>query len=231
MKQLFPGVWKKNDHLFTKNLIPGDKTFCKKPVTFQKQEFREWNPNRSKPAAAIANGLKEFPIKEGSKILYLGIASGQTATFLSDIVGKSGVIYGIEFSQRCVRDLNHVAEKRGNIVPILGDARKPEEYSWIEKVDIIIEDVASDDQSPIMIRNAEHFLKPDGYAMIAIKARSIDVVREPREIYKQELEKLKKHFNIIDKVILDPHEKDHMFVVMKNQNIAKNPDKKPHGKI
>ena len=221
MEKIFPGVWKKNDHLFTKNLVPGDKTFCKKPVTFKGKEYREWVSHRSKPAAAIMNGLKTFPIKEGMKILYLGIASGQTATYLSDIVGKNGVIYGIEFSERCVRDLNPVAEKRGNIVPILGDARKPEEYGWIEKVDIIIEDVASDDQSPIMIRNAERFLKPDGFAMIAIKARSIDVVREPMEIYKQELEKLKKHFKILDKVILDPYEKDHMFLVMERKSRKK----------
>ena len=215
MKEIFPGVWDNRNRLFTKNLVPGDKTYCKKPISVKGVEYREWNPSRSKPAAAIRNGLKIFPIKKNSKVLYLGIASGQTSTYISDIVGKNGVIYGLEISERCVRDLNPVAEKRGNIVPILADTRMPEKYSWVEKVDVIIEDVASDDQSPIMIRNAERFLKPDGYAMIAIKARSIDVVREPKEIYKQELKKLKECFEIIDKIILDPYEKDHMFVVMK----------------
>ncbi|MCK5023603.1 MAG: fibrillarin-like rRNA/tRNA 2'-O-methyltransferase [Candidatus Aenigmarchaeota archaeon] len=215
MKQIFPGVWDNRNHLFTKNLVPGDKTYCKKPISVKGVEYREWNPSRSKPAAAIRNGLKIFPIKKNSKVLYLGIASGQTSTYISDIIGKNGVIYGLEISERCVRDLNPVAEKRGNIVPILADTRMPEKYDWVEKVDVIIEDVASDDQSPIMIRNAERFLKPDGYAMIAIKARSIDVVREPKEIYKQELKKLKERFEIVDKVILDPYEKDHMFVVMK----------------
>jgi fibrillarin-like pre-rRNA processing protein len=116
-----------------------------------------------------------------------------------------------------VRDLNPVAEKRGNIVPIVGDARKPEEYSWIEKVDVVFEDVASDDQSPIMIRNCERFLKPDGFAMIAIKARSIDVVKEPGEVYKQEIAKLEQHFRILEKVRLDPFEKDHLFVVMRKK--------------
>lgn len=215
MEQIFPGVWKKENRIFTQNLIPGDKTYCKNTVIFKGKEFREWNPYRSKPAAAIMNGLKIFPIVEKAKVLYLGIASGQTATFFSDIVCSEGIIYGVEISERCVRDLNPVAEKRGNIVPIVGDARKPEEYGWIEKVDVVFEDVASDDQSPIMIRNAERFLKPNGFAMIAIKARSIDVIKRPEEVYRQELEKLEKHFKILDKVRLDPFEKDHMFVVMK----------------
>jgi fibrillarin-like pre-rRNA processing protein len=215
MEQIFPGVWRKDGHIFTKNLLPGDKTYCKNTPVFKGSEFREWNPYRSKPAAAIMNGLKVFPLIEKAKILYLGIASGQTSTFFSDIIGSEGIIYGVEISERCVRDLNPVAEKRGNIVPIVGDARKPEEYDWIEKVDVVYEDVASDDQSPIMIRNCERFLKPNGFAMLAIKARSIDVVKKPEEVYRQELAKLEKHFKILDKVRLDPFEKDHMFVVMK----------------
>ena len=216
-EQVFPGVWRKEKHIFTRNLLPGDKTYSKSLVSFKGQELREWNPFRSKPAAAIANGLKVFPLVEKAKVLYLGIASGQTSTFFSDIVGSEGIIYGVEISERCVRDLNPVAEKRGNIVPIVGDARKPEEYAWIEKVDVVFEDVASDDQSPIMIRNAERFLKPNGFAMIAIKARSIDVVKKPEEVYKQELKKLEQHFKILDKVRLDPFEKDHMFLVMKRK--------------
>ena len=162
-------------------------------------------------------GLKVFPVMEKAKILYLGIASGQTSTFFSDVVGKDGIIYGVEISERCLRDLNPVAEKRGNIVPILGDARKPEEYDWIERVDVVYEDVASDDQTPIMIRNCERFLKPNGFAVIAIKARSINVVKRPEEIYRQEIAKLEKKFKILEKVRLDPFEKDHMFVVMKKK--------------
>ena len=217
MNQIFPGVWQKNKHIFTRNLVPGDRAYSKNLIFCKGHEYREWNPYRSKPAAAIMNGLKIFPVIEKAKILYLGIASGQTATFFSDITGKEGIVYGVEISERCLRDLNPIADKRGNIVPVLGDARKPEEYDWIEKVDVVYEDVASDDQTPIMVRNAEHFLKPNGFAMIAIKARSIDVVKRPKEIYKQELAKLKKHFKILDRVNLEPYEKDHMFVVMKKK--------------
>jgi len=217
MKQLFPGIWRKGSHLFTKNLVPGDRTYSKSLISWKGNEYREWNPYRSKPAAAIMNGLKFLPLTAKVKILYLGIASGQTSTFFSDVVGKEGIIYGVEISERCLRDLNPIAEKRENIVPILGDARKPEEYDWIERVDLVYEDVASDDQTPIMIRNCERFLKPNGFAMIAIKARSINVVRRPEEIYKQEIEKLKKKFKIFDRVRLDPFEKDHLFLVMKRK--------------
>jgi fibrillarin-like pre-rRNA processing protein len=215
MKEIFHGVWRDGKRFFTKSLVPGEKVFARNVIKSGGSEFREWDPRKSKASAAITNGIKSFPLKGGSKILYLGIASGSTSTFFSDIIGRDGIIYGIEISERSMRDLNPIAEKRGNIVPVLADARKPDDYAWIEKVDVVYQDVATDDQSEIMIRNSRKFLKKDGYAMIAIKARSIDVTRPPREIYRQELRKLRKAFNIVDKVELDPHEKDHLFVLMK----------------
>jgi len=94
---------------------------------------------------------------------------------------------------------------------------KPQDYSNLifGKVDVLFEDVASKDQIDIFIRNAECFLKEGGDAMISIKSQSIDVTKDPREIYKQCLEKLSKHFEIVDKVELDPYEKFHLFVVLK----------------
>jgi fibrillarin-like pre-rRNA processing protein len=213
-KKIFPGVISSGSRLFTKNLFPGNRTFAKSLVKISGQEFREWNPYRSKAAAAILKGIRNFPIKEGSKILYLGISSGSTASFLSDIIGLSGVIYGIEISERSMRDLTQLAEKRSNIVPILADARKPETYSWIEPVDIIYQDVATNDQSEILIRNCREFLIPGGFALLTIKARSIDVTKPPKQIFKQEQAKLKKHFKIFDAVELEPYEKDHSFFVM-----------------
>ena len=214
MNEVFPGVWKRGKQLFTKAMVKGDETFTRSIVTIGSNEFREWDPGKSKPAAAVVKGLKVFPIRESCKILYLGAASGATASFFSDIIGPEGVIYAVEVSERSVRDLNMTSEKRGNIIPVLADARKPAEYEWIEPVDIVYEDVASDDQTPIIIRNSERFLKHGGYAIIAIKARSIDVTKDPRQVYRQELKKLNHHFKILDKVELDPLEKDHLFVVM-----------------
>jgi fibrillarin-like pre-rRNA processing protein len=205
---------KKDNQIFTLNLVPGVKQFSERIEIIEGKEWRMWDPYRSKLAAAIANGLKNWPIKNGQKILYLGIANGQTASHISDIIGQKGIIYGIEISERPFRELLPVAEARGNIAAILADARKPQDYDWIEQVDVIYQDVATPDQAEILIRNCK-FLKPNGIAMIAIKARSVDVVRQPKEIYKEVLEKLKERFEILEKIELDPYEKDHMFVLLR----------------
>jgi fibrillarin-like pre-rRNA processing protein len=211
----YPGVLRSGDRLFTRGLIKGDKPFTKSLIRHKGEELREWNPYRSKAAAAILRGIRSFPLKPGIKLLYLGISSGSTATFFSDILGHDGLIYGVEISERSMRDLTPVAERRGNIVPVLADARKPETYPWIEPADVIYQDVATNDQSEIIIRNSERFLKPGGHALLAIKARSIDVTKPPREIYRRERAKLEKTFRILDFVELDPYEKDHAFAVMR----------------
>ncbi len=215
-KSKFENVFLIGSKLATKNLVSGEKVYGEDLLKDNKTEYRTWDHYRSKPAAAIKKGLKNFPLSAGMKILYLGIASGTTASHFSDIIGKSGIIYGIEISERVLRELIPVAEKRGNIIPILADTRKPEEYEnqILEKVDLVYEDVASPDQIEILIRNCEKFLKAGGYAMIAIKSQSIDVTKEPAQVYKQALEKLEKHFKILDKVELDPYEKFHLFVVL-----------------
>ena len=58
----------------------------------------------------------------------MGAASGTTVSHVSDIVGKEGVVYAVEFSHRSGRDLVNMAKKRTNVVPIIADARKPLEY-------------------------------------------------------------------------------------------------------
>jgi len=177
--------------------------------------YRVWDPHHSKPAAAIVKGLKALPLKKGTIILYLGAANGNTVSFFSDIVGREGVIYAVEVSSRSMGDLNLLASKRKNIIPILANAKLPSSYSWVEKVDLLYQDVATSDQSEILIRNAKQFLKKKGSAMMAIKSRSIDVTKKPDLVYKQELKKLKKYFTILEKKKLDPLEKDHLFLVMK----------------
>lgn len=212
----FEGIFSIDGRFATKNLVPGEKVYGEQFVEEGNVEYRVWDFYRSKPAAALKKGLKIFPLKFGMKVLYLGIASGTTASHFSDIIGSSGIIYGVDIAERVLRDLVRVAEKRGNIVPILADARKPEEYAnSVEKVDLVYEDVASDDQVPIMIRNCEKFLKKDGYAMIAIKSQSIDVTKPPKEVYESALKEFEKHFEILDKVELDPYEKHHLFVVLR----------------
>ena len=50
-------------------------------------EYRVWNPFRSKLAAAILGGVDKIHMRPGSKVLYLGAASGTTVSHVSDIVG------------------------------------------------------------------------------------------------------------------------------------------------
>ena len=52
-----------------------------------KTEYRVWNPFRSKLAAAILGGVDKIHIAPGSKVLYLGAASGTSVSHVSDIVG------------------------------------------------------------------------------------------------------------------------------------------------
>lgn len=213
----FDGVFLVDNSLSTINLVPGQKVYGEELIKINNKEYRIWDYYRSKPAAAIKKGLKEFPIKKGMIILYLGIASGTTASHFSDIIGEEGMIYGVDVSERVLRELVPHAEKRGNIVPILADSRIPEEYqnTITEKVDLVYCDVASPDEIELFIRNCEKFLKPKGFGMIAVKSRSIDVLKEPKVIYQETRKNFEAIFDILDFVILDPYEKDHGYFVVR----------------
>lgn len=213
----FENIFLADNKICTRNLVKGKQVYGEKLLKIKNDEYRIWDPRRSKPSAAIHKKLQTFPIKRGTKILYLGIASGTTASHFSDIIGKDGIIYGVEISERVLRELLEVAQDRKNIVPILADAQTPEKYSWVEKVDIVYADVAMREQSDIIVRNCKMFLKDDGYAVIAIKARSIDVTKPPTKVYEQQRKILEKYFKVKDFVILDPYEKDHCLFVLKKK--------------
>lgn len=197
-EEIFKGVWKSEGKLFTKSKSP-----------------EVWDPYSSKPAAAIMNGLQNFPVKEGQKILYLGAAHGTTVSHFSDIVGEKGRIFGVEFSGKVIGELLKKASKKKNIVPILEDARFPERYGWIGKVDLIYEDIAQRDQIAILKRNLP-LLKLGGFVMVALKAKAIDSVREVKEIYKEAVAELRPEIDVIETVVLDPFERDHLFIVGRN---------------
>lgn len=213
----FEGIFTINGTLATVNLVPGFKSSNEELVEIKGVEYRTWDHYTSKPSAAIKKGLKIFPIKKGMKLLYLGLAEAKTASFFSDIVDKEGTVFGVEISERSLRESIPVCERRGNIIPILADSRKPESYENVilDKIDLVYEDVASPDQVQILIRNSKKFLKAGGFGIIAIKSQSIDSVKNPQKVYAECLEELEKHFKILDKVELDPYEKNHLFVVMK----------------
>ncbi|KZX12307.1 fibrillarin-like rRNA/tRNA 2'-O-methyltransferase [Methanobrevibacter filiformis] len=220
-------VYIKEEQIATKNLVPTVKVYGEKLITEkeiveggneEKIEYRIWNPHRSKLAAALLNGLSKAKIEDNYKILYLGASTGTTVSHISDIV-KKGLVYAVEFSPVSMRKLTRLSENRTNIAPILSDATKPKQYlNLVEKVDFIYCDVAQPNQSELFMNNIDFFLKKDGQSIIMIKSRSIDVNQKPQKIFKQEEKKLKEHgFQIIEKVKLEPYEKDHIcFLVEKS---------------
>ncbi len=200
--------------LFTKNMIKGESVYGERLKIIANEEYREWNPKKSKIGAAL---LKNIPINfnQDSKILYLGASTGTTISHLSDIITK-GKIFGVEISPRMLTSLVFLAEKRKNIFPILANANHPEEYTDIATIsDFVFEDVSQKNQIEILVKNCKVFLKEEGIAMLSLKTRSIDIKKSPKEIHKETLEELKKHFESVTAINLEPYEKDHYFYVCK----------------
>lgn len=203
--------------LATLNLVPGNQVYREKLVKIKDEEFRAWDPYRSKLAAAIMNDLQVLPITRKSRVLYLGVSTGTTASHVSDIVGPSGIVFAVEHTSRVAREfLDRVASHRPNIVPILQDARSPKEYFAVYgTIDVVYVDIAQPDQTEIAILNCKTFLKKGGYLMLVIKTRSIDVTRDPAEITRMEAQKLKENFEIVQQINLEPYERDHSMIVAK----------------
>jgi len=201
--------------LATQNLVPGNQVYNEKLIQHKGSEYRIWNLFRSKLAAAIMNDLKNFPFNQKSDVLYLGVSTGTTISHISDIVNQGGTIFGIEHASRVARDfLDRVATHRKNIVPIIQDARRPEEFfSVYKKVDIVYVDIAQPDQTNIAIENCRLYLKSGGYLFLVIKTRSIDVVKDPKMVIKDEIKKLETLFEIKQTIDLHPYDKDHAMVI------------------
>ncbi|KAG8305384.1 hypothetical protein J6590_071218 [Homalodisca vitripennis] len=209
----------REDALVTLNMVPGEAVYGEKRISVEegelKKEYRVWNPFRSKLAAAILGGIDQIHMPPGSKVLYLGAASGTTVSHVSDIVGPEGLVYAVEFSHRSGRDLLNVAKKRTNIIPIIEDARHPHKYRMLVGiVDCIFADVAQPDQARIVAINAHSFLKNGGHFVISIKANCIDSTAQPEAVFAGEVKKLQaEKFKPQEQLTLEPYERDHAVVV------------------
>lgn len=212
----------KEDALVTRNLVPGDTVYGEKRVSAddpnnpgQKIEYRVWNPFRSKLGAAILGGVDNIWIKPGTKLLYLGAASGTTVSHCADLVGPTGLVYAVEFSHRSGRDLLGVAQRRTNIIPIIEDARHPHKYRMlVGMVDTIFADVAQPNQAQIVAINAKNFLKNGGHFVISIKANCIDSTVPAAVVFAREVKKLQaENFRPHEQLTLEPYERDHAVVV------------------
>lgn len=204
------GVFQDRKRIYTKSLVKGQSVYGERII----KGYREWIPNRSKLGAALRVGLKNFPFTKNSTILYLGCASGTTCSHLSDLC-TNGRIFGLDVAFRVFTKFIRLCETRNNLYPVFADAKHPETYKFVDKVDILFQDIAQKDQVHIFVKNCEEYLKTNGYGMLAVKARSIDVTKKPQIIFSQVREELKKHFKILEEKNLKPYEKDHDFFVIK----------------
>ena len=202
-------------NIATLNLAKGTNVYGEKLIRQEGDEYRLWDPFRSKLAAALKKGLKDMPIRNGSKVLYLGASTGTTVSHVSDIVGNSGIVFAVEPATRVARELiENVASNRKNVVPIIEDARRPQSYfSVFGKVDVVYCDIAQPDQTDIAIANCAAYLKKSGIMLLVVKTRSIDVTMDPRAVVVQEAQRLERAgFSINQMINLEPFDKDHAMI-------------------
>ncbi|MBT3405785.1 fibrillarin-like rRNA/tRNA 2'-O-methyltransferase [Candidatus Woesearchaeota archaeon] len=203
---------------FTKNLVPGKTVYTEDLVRRGRDEYRTWDTKKSKLGAALAKGVSQIGIKPGNTVLYLGCASGTTPSHVSDLVGKDGFVFSLDFAPRVMREIVPVCEDRSNMCPIIADAFHPENYyHQVTLVDAVFQDIAQRNQSEIFLKNCRVFLKNGGFGILVVKARSIDQKRKTKAIFAQVRTELEREMVIVDYRTLDPFELDHCIYICKKK--------------
>jgi len=171
---------------------------------------RVWDAHRSKLSALydVGTGVELTP---GMRVLYLGAANGTTVSHVADYVE---VVYAVEFAPRPMQDLLEVSRRRKNVIPIMADAARPEYYApLVEAVDLLYQDVAQPEQAAIALRNCA-FVKSGGFVILMLKTRSVDVRKEPAEVFSETLDALCAAGLIVqESVWLAPYHHDHAAIV------------------
>lgn len=165
-------------------------------------QWRYWDPYKSKVSAGLHNGLRHFPLRENSRVLYVGASTGTTVSHLADIC-RSGALYCVELSVPMMTLFMKVAYARKHVFPVLADARQ---VTFEHTFDVLIQDIATTDQVDVFIRLCQQYLRGDGY--LVIKTQSISR-EKPGVVVEQIKKKLRKHVTVHQTVRLDPYEKKH----------------------
>jgi fibrillarin-like pre-rRNA processing protein len=157
--------------------------------------------------------------KENLNCLYLGASSGTTVSHLSDIL-ESGIIYGVEFAERSIRQLIQNTSKRTNIIPILADARYPANYanSIFTNIDLIYQDISQPNQAEIAVNSCNYYLKDTGLLILAIKSQSIDSIQKSEVVYAQEKKVLEDSgYNIVESINIHRYAANHLILIVKRK--------------
>ncbi|HTT26453.1 MAG TPA: fibrillarin-like rRNA/tRNA 2'-O-methyltransferase [Thermoplasmata archaeon] len=212
-----PGLWHRErargPEYFTRALGTTPSLRGEPLVEVEGRPFRRFEPTRSKVAAALVLGW-DGPIPgNGEAWLYLGAAAGTTASHVADLVGATAPVYAVEPSVRPFLQLLAIAETYPNLLPILGDARRPESYGGtVPLVDGIYCDVAQPDQPEIVAANAAAFLRPGGRVLFVVKTASLG--REPNAAagLRQALDRLPDSLRPVASRSLEPFHRRHYLV-------------------
>ena len=171
------GIRERRDRveLWTETVGALPSVYGERWTTFAGRPYRSFEPSRSKLAAALSRGWTGPLPVAGERWLYLGAASGTTASHVADLVGPGGAVYAVEKSVRPFGRLVAVADRWQALLPILGDAREPEGYAdRVPIVDGVYADIAQADQVDLALRNARLFLRDAGGAVVlALKTSSM----------------------------------------------------------
>jgi fibrillarin-like rRNA methylase len=175
--------------------------------------WRRWDPYRSKLSAALIKGFHEPLPQPGERWLYLGAATGTTASHLADLVGPEGAIYAVEMSLRPFARLLRLAERYSNLLPILADARRPDDYAaWVPPVDGVYSDIAQADQVGIARRNAERFLRDGKPLLLVLKLSSLGRDRPPEALVERAMLELRPYRAVSPPMALEPFHRQHRFL-------------------
>ena len=180
--ELVWGVRKEGKSLWSRNAVRGQSVRGERKKRIGRIEWRNWNPWKSKVAAAILASSSKPDLllpKRGSTCLYLGASSGGTVSHIHDIVCGSenhleGQVVAVEISPRMVRDLVPLSETRPGLVPVLGDARNIPEISPFlrSKASWIHQDLSMPDQAINFVKITSALLASGGVGLLSLKAAS-----------------------------------------------------------
>jgi len=194
--------------------------------------YRSFEPSRSKLAAALSRGwVGPLPVA-GERWLYLGAASGTTASHVADLLGPAGRLYAVERSVRPFSRMLAVAERWPNLLPILGDAREPGGYAdRVPIVDGIYADVAQPDQVALVLANATLFLEDAGGAVVvALKTSSMGRERPGPAHLRAAEEALSAELALAPSVRLDPFYRSHYLLGGRRSGSPRAPSGAPAGR-
>lgn len=205
------GIFREGRDLYTTNATPGARVYGETLRVVGGVEYREWDPFRSKLAAALLRGLSADRLGDVRSVLYLGGAHGTTVSHISE-VWPEATVYVIEKSPTSFAPLLALARRRSNLLPILADAQLPERYQAdVGTVDFLYQDVAQRAQAQIFVENAHACLSERGRGLLMLKVRSVTqrgsasaIVREARRTLEEA------GFEIDREVGLEPFSREHV---------------------